>query len=300
MKLTIHSGTYVAAVSGGVDSVVLLDLLSKAAESSKNTLPTRIIVAHFDHGIREDSREDRLLVAELAKKYNYPFVYESIHLGSRASEEAARIARYNFLRKVKEAAGAKAIITGHHSDDAVETAIFNILRGTGRKGVVLEEFNDDIWRPLITYEKSQLYDHAKQHQLEWREDDTNQDTSYSRNHIRHTFLKKAATKQIDELKDKITAISKLNTDIDALLANVYHLQPRKNQIDRRVFASLPHSVAKEFLVYWLRSNVLYSFNAKTIERITVAIKTGMPNSQYDISDGNKLVLSSNTAYLKRT
>jgi tRNA(Ile)-lysidine synthetase-like protein len=128
MKIQLPKGRYVVAVSGGVDSVVLLDALSK--------LPNlELVVAHLDHGIREDSIEDRRFVASLAASYGLVFEYGEGRLGSGASEATAREARYNFLRGVKMKHDAKAIITAHHQDDLIETAILNMLRGTGRKGL---------------------------------------------------------------------------------------------------------------------------------------------------------------------
>ena len=298
MKLAIRPGKYVVAVSGGADSVVLLDILSSQLKSQNEIQPTRLIVAHLDHGVRPDSEQDRILVAKLAKEYGYPFVYQAVSLGIDASEDVARTARYNFLRKVKESSGATAIITGHHSDDAVETAVFNILRGTGRNGVMLQEYSDDIWRPLISYTKDDLRQYAKDKKLTWREDSTNQDTRYSRNYIRNNLLKKCTDSERTTLYQKIQTIRQLNTEIDALLVNIFHLQPKSYVLERRLFAGLPHIVAKEFLVYWLRKNRIYGFDSKTIERLTVATKTGLPGRRLDVVDGHSILLSVKTASLQ--
>lgn len=298
MKVAIKPGKYVVAVSGGVDSVVLLDILSSQLKSQNEIQPTRLIVAHLDHGVRPDSEQDRIFVAKLAKEYGYPFVYQAVSLGVHASEDVARTARYNFLRKVKESSGATAIITGHHSDDATETAVFNILRGTGRNGVMLHEYSDDIWRPLISYTKDDLRQYAKDKKLTWREDSTNQDTRYTRNYIRNNLLKKCTDNQRATLYQKIQTIRQLNSDIDVLLVNIFHLQPKLYVLDRRLFAGLPHIVAKEFLVYWLRKNRIYGFDSKTIERVTVAIKTGLPGRRLDIVDGHSILLSVKTVSLE--
>src|SRR5688572_27728765 len=128
MKINVAPGKYIVAVSGGVDSMVLLHLLSQHSQSE-------LIVAHFDHGIRPDSAEDRKLVEKTAKKYGLEFVYREGELGPGASEAEAREARYGFLQIIKVKHNAKAIVTAHHQDDMLETAIINMLRGTGRKGL---------------------------------------------------------------------------------------------------------------------------------------------------------------------
>src|SRR5665213_799396 len=128
MNVDLVPGKYVVAVSGGVDSISLLHILQAQPG-------VRLIVAHFDHGIREDSVEDRRLVQNVAREYRLPFVYDAGNLGVDTSEAAARQARYRFLRRVQQASGARAIVTAHHQDDLLETAILNLLRGTGRKGL---------------------------------------------------------------------------------------------------------------------------------------------------------------------
>ena len=146
MKLELEPGVYVVAVSGGVDSMVLLDLLRRQKD-------LKLVVAHLDHGIRSDSDLDRQLVQQVASKHGLAFVYNTAQLGPGASEALARKARYNFLRRVQLATNATAIVTAHHQDDLIETAILNLLRGTGRKG--LSSLGDDkhLRRPLLHVSK---------------------------------------------------------------------------------------------------------------------------------------------------
>src|SRR6185437_11240876 len=104
MEIKVPVGKYVLAVSGGVDSMVLLDLLS-------NLPGADLIVGHFNHGIRPEADRDEVLVAEAAKKYDLPFEAGRAYLGPKTSEEAARQARYDFLRSIQEKYGASKIIT---------------------------------------------------------------------------------------------------------------------------------------------------------------------------------------------
>ena len=107
MNVEIRPGTYVVAVSGGVDSMVLLDVLAQVPG-------LQLVIAHFEHGVREDSDEDLQLVESAAKHYDLPFIYERGNLGPTASEAVARAARYAFLRRVREQHAADAIVTAHH------------------------------------------------------------------------------------------------------------------------------------------------------------------------------------------
>jgi len=276
MKIELKRGRYVVAVSGGVDSVVLLDLLRLHPG-------VRITVAHYDHGIRSDSGADRQFVGALARRYGLPFVYDTGHLGARSSEAQARKARYDFLRRTVKATGADAIVTAHHQDDVLETAVINLLRGTGRKGLSSLTSGKGIIRPLLHVPKSEILDYAKRHGLEWREDSTNRDANYLRNHVRHNML--ANWSPAD--KQKLLAVSKnmqpVNAELDALLAA--NLQVKLN---RYWFIQLPHDVAREIMAAWLRKYDIGDFDHWTIERLTVAAKTASNGKAIDVVKGHSL------------
>lgn len=163
----------VIAVSGGVDSVVLLHMLSKQHED--------LVVAHFDHGIRDDSAMDAAFVQGLARHYGAVFETVREELGKQASEELARDRRYAFLREVAHRHNAP-IATAHHADDSIETIAINVTRGTGWRGLAV--LDSDIVRPLLDMSKAEIIAYASEHGLEWREDSTNMSDAYLRNRIR--------------------------------------------------------------------------------------------------------------------
>ena len=132
---------YVVAVSGGVDSVVLLDMVAQ------EVAPQRLIVAHFDHGIRPESADDAAFVKSLAKQYGLTFETKREELGANASEELAREHRYAFLRDVAKRYSA-TIMTAHHADDIIETIAINMTRGTGWRGLAVLD-SPGIERPLL-------------------------------------------------------------------------------------------------------------------------------------------------------
>lgn len=301
MKINLNSGTYVLAVSGGVDSVVLLDLLAKLAKSPQPKVPSnkkafsfqlsakdstnrfRFVVAHFDHGIREDSKLDRELVQKLAKKYSLPFAYDQGNLGPKASEATARDARYAFLNKVKDSVGAQAIITAHHQDDVIETAIINLLRGTNRKGLTSLQSRPGMIRPLLTFSKNEIIAYAKAHKLKWHEDSTNQDTKYLRNHIRRDILPKFSEAQRTDFLKHIIELGKTNQKIDKALTAQFQSQTDVKTQDRQWFTLLPHAVAREVLASWLRENNVNTADKKRLEHLVIAAKTLTPGKHSDIN-----------------
>lgn len=265
------------AVSGGVDSMVLLHLLTTNYQLPTTTL----LVAHYDHGIREDSALDRKLVQAAAAGYGLQFVYDEGRLGPGASEAAARAARYDFLHKVRQACQATAIVTAHHQDDLLETAIINLIRGTGRRGLSSLRSTDIIKRPLLKVPKAELLAYAEQNNLKWREDPTNQDTRYLRNYVRQLILPKFRPEQRQQLLGIIENITKLNDQIDARLVNHLHQHPAANRLDRKLFVPLSHIEAREVMAAWLRRNGC-RFDKKTIERLVVAAKTYRPGQRADV------------------
>ena len=266
MDMTIEPGTYVVAVSGGVDSMALLDMMRQRPD-------LRLVVAHLDHGIRADSAEDRRLVQAYAAEHGLPFVYHALELGERASEAAARAARYEFLHKVREATGARAVVTAHHQDDVLETAVHNIFRGTGRKGLSSLGAGEYLIRPLLHASKADLKKYALANGLKWREDSTNTNLAYKRNYIRHKVLPRLSKSQRQELHGYIKKTRQLNYEIDSLLEEYLRRQPAADRLDRKWFIGLPHGMAREMLAAWLRANGVGKFDRKLLERLVTAAKT---------------------------
>lgn len=283
MDIDLASGRYVLAVSGGVDSMVLLDVLRQRPD-------VHLVVAHFDHGIRDDSSEDRKLVQEIAKNHGLQFVYDEANLDPNASEAAARKARYDFLHTVREVSGAHSIITAHHQDDLIETVVLNLIRGTGRSGLAPLYTTDNVQRPLLNMTKAELYSYADQNQLQWHEDSTNQDTKYLRNYVRHVIIPALNDEQKQSLLAHIHQARGLNQDIDDIVTSMLHLQQSLHVLDRHWFIMLPHAVAKEIMKTWLERHEIRNIDRKLIERLVVIAKTSHPNRVADIDKKHLLYI----------
>lgn len=277
MRVTVGRGTYVLAVSGGVDSMVLLDILHRKPG-------VNLIVAHFDHGIRKDSAQDRKLVQQTAKRLGLQFVYHAAKLGPDTSEATAREARYKFLHDVRASARAKAIITAHHQDDVLETAIMNLLRGSGRRGLTSLRSTDGIVRPLLEHSKERIKDHAISFSIPWREDATNRDTKYKRNYIRAHIMPKLTSGQRAQLLILLEDLTSINDELDSVIAGWLHQQPATNILDRKWFIGLPHNLSREITHAWIRSHGVKNITKKAIERLVTAMKTGKAGQSADIDD----------------
>lgn len=293
MKVELPRGKYVVAVSGGVDSMTLLDLLAKQRG-------LELIVAHFNHGIRPDSTQDEQFVRQEAESYQLTFEVGYGRLGPGASEEQARAARYNFLKGVKQKYQAAAIVTAHHQDDLIETAILNIMRGTGRRGLTAISENPDIIRPLLHYSKKDILAYAKKQKLQWREDPTNKDESYLRNFIRLRIVPKLNDTQRRQFLQRIQKLSTTNRIINQEIENLSQKIVKDKAIERTLFIALPTEISREVLMHFLRQNNIRGFDKKTIERLAVVVKTARANTKHDVVGGTSLMITSSQALLSTT
>ncbi len=258
---------YLVAVSGGIDSVVLLDMLVRRGKHE-------LVVAHFDHGIRDDSAQDAILVAGLAKEYGLEFESKREELGAKASEELARTRRYQFLRVVAKKHGAR-LVTAHHADDAIETVAINIVRGTGWRGLAV--LDSDIIRPLLGISKQEIATYANKHNLKWHEDSTNASDAYLRNRIRRKTneLTDDSKRQLLGLRAHQVALKK---QIDDEVCTLVGDGPRYS---RYFFTHLDSKTSIECL----RCITHVRLTRPQLAQAVLAIKTARPKAIYQAGDG---------------
>ena len=212
-----QSGTYILAVSGGADSMVLLDLFARASSERDY----KLVVGHFNHQTRSDNALDSALVERVSQASGLVFEL-GVAESSLASEATARVARYSYLNLLKSKYQAAGIITAHHRDDVIETSLLNLARGTDFRGLVPMR-SGDVMRPLLKVTRSELRDYAHQRQLVWREDYTNLDVANPRNFLRHELLPLATPswqQSYERLLFQIGTVSaELELAVDKLVPN---------------------------------------------------------------------------------
>lgn len=176
------------AISGGLDSVVLANLMHKLGFS--------IGFAHCNFQLRGiESDADEVFVKALAETLNVPFYIQKFETETYANEQkqsiqlAARSLRYEWFQEIANEFQYDYILTAHHTDDALETFLINLSRGTGIDGLTgIPEQNGNIVRPLLPFTRSELKQYAENENLQWREDSSNASTKYLRNKIRHDIV----------------------------------------------------------------------------------------------------------------
>lgn len=178
----------IVGVSGGTDSVVLLDLLQK--------LDYKCIIAHCNFNLRKDeSKRDESFVRTLSKANQIPLYVIDFETNEYATtnnisiEMAARELRYSWFEKLCRENDAQAIAVGHHLDDNIETMLLNLTRGTGLKGLTgMPVRNGNIVRPLLNISRNEISQYLNENKLKFVEDGSNASTEFLRNKIRHQLI----------------------------------------------------------------------------------------------------------------
>jgi tRNA(Ile)-lysidine synthase len=194
--------TLVLGISGGLDSMALLDLACRARRAAPDAY--RLVGAHLHHSLRGvDADRDAELCRRTCETQEVPFVADRVDVRALARtegigiEEAGRLARHRFFARLARKHGSAWILLAHHADDQVETIQMHMLRGAGLRGLSgmrtvrklsVEGLRFTVFRPLLETWREEIRAYAADEHLTWREDRSNQDPTFLRNRVRHEFL----------------------------------------------------------------------------------------------------------------
>ena len=313
------------AISGGVDSMVLAKLLilsHRVAESpshrenselkaqssafsvqSSELKVQNLAFAHCNFHLRgDDSNRDEQFVTEFAKENNIPLYIKHFDTEAYAKENslsiemAARELRYAWFKELKETHNFNKVALAHHGDDQIETFFINFLRGSGIKGLKgMKPQNDFYIRPLLWSNRNEIEAFAKDNDIRWVEDYTNQETVYLRNKIRHNIIP-----VFDEMKNN--ARQSLNFSINCLssendlyrslleekISNIEFVDENYRSIENRHF--LQDANGKQLLFEWVRG---YGFNFEQTESMFDAMRNGRSGSVWQSvgTVGTRLIAS---------
>ncbi|GAB4340193.1 MAG: tRNA lysidine(34) synthetase TilS [Candidatus Abyssubacteria bacterium] len=209
--------TVLVALSGGPDSVCLLDVLSQLRRKYSIT----ICAAHFNHKLRDAADEDARFAEQLARERDLAFVTNSADVKDFAEahklslEAAGRTLRYEFLRRSAMAVGAQRVAVGHTADDQAETVLMRLLRGTGPDGLagippvrsLADSEGPAVIRPLIDVWRGEVMEHVRSRNLEFRIDTTNELPDFLRNRIRLQLLPHLEHEYNPHIKERLAAVA---------------------------------------------------------------------------------------------
>lgn len=280
-NLIAEGDKLILALSGGVDSMVLADLLLKAK--------VEFVAAHCNFHLRgEESDGDERFVREFAEKNGVQCFVKHFDTEQYATEQgisiemAARELRYAWFEELRQELNYDFIAVAHHADDQLETFFINLLRGAGIRGLKgMQPINGNIIRPLLDFSREEVHQYAIENGIKWREDHTNAETQFLRNKIRH------------ELLPVIDGISKEGRN--AILKSISHLalenELYRELVNEKLFQivstgraprwgadtmRIPPMVTEQLLFEWLRD---YGFNSDQVHFIYEAM-SGQPGTAF--------------------
>lgn len=304
-KLIENGDVIVLGLSAGPDSVFLLYCLIQLREKLKKLkIEYSLILAHINHGIRDEAVIDENLAKMYSQKYNIPIYIEHKNVGKIAKElkiseeECGRDIRYNFFDKIKENVFANKIAVAHNSNDNAETIIFNFMRGTGINGLCGMEYinKQGIIRPILNIKKEEILDFLDNNNVEYAVDKTNLENKYTRNKIRNELIQHIEEKYNPNIINTINKMSEILT-MDKQIINEYIKETYKSivinrkkgytQIDRKKFNEA-NDYAKPYIIRKAVEETVG--NTKDLEYIHVndiikLLTTGITGKQFII--GNK-------------
>ena len=285
--------TYLLAVSGGVDSMVLADLFQVSG--------LKFQVAHINYHLRnEDSNLDQKLVSDFCERYQIPFHLYEVSAEDQKPENSiqnwARELRYQFFRKIQKEQNLEYLVTAHHLNDQLETFIINLSKASGIKGLSGIPANDNnIIRPLLNFSKEEIYEFAEENNVEFREDKSNQKTDYLRNKVRHNVVPELEKINDDFLQNFSKSMEILNQTKDVLndLINEKitgfktNIETGQTIIDKEKFSKESDLILFEILKR-------FGFNdEKEMQKIfTTQTGSSFFNSEYQLTiNSNELILN---------
>ena len=275
--------SYVLAVSGGVDSMVLLEQFIQLQKK----YPIIITVVHIHHHLRKESDEEEVMVREFCRKRNLSVdVYHWEEGSSQNSgiEEKARQFRYEKLKESQQKHHASYVVVAHHADDQVETVLMKLTRGSTLEGIAgmkpIRPFGEGyLIRPFLTVDKKALYEYASMHQILYSEDTTNQSVAYTRNRFRQEMIP-LFKKENPKFNQKIQEFTKTLQEQQELIGTITY------QWMEQALVELPNGW------FWNKDSYLKQpIGLQKVILVEISKKIGGLLSTKNVSDIHKAILS---------
>lgn len=299
----------VVGVSGGPDSMCLLNILYN--------LKKDIIVCHVNHMIRENAILDEQYVENYCIKKGIPVFIERIPVLDKAkqekigTEEAGRVARYEFFEKIAKQEGSNKIATAHNANDNAETVIMNIIRGTSINGLKgIEEKRGKLIRPLVTISREEIEEYCRDEKLNPRQDETNQNLIYTRNKIRNQvipYIKKEFNPNIIQTINRMSFLAAEESNyLQEESKSAYkqicieeNIKERKFILDLKKFNSLALVIKRRVILYTINmaTNSTSTIKKIHIEDIIKLCQKNIGNKYLTPTKGLKIYVKNRKIYI---
>lgn len=272
----------VLAVSGGPDSICMLDILNDIKNDVTIDINFEIVVAHVNHMIRKEAEEDEKYVKKYCEEKQIEFYSKSIDVQKMANnnkigvEEAGRNARYDFFDEILERTNAQKIAIAHNKNDNVETVLMHIIRGSGINGLKgIEPERGKYIRPIIECERNEIEEYCTQKNLQPRIDKTNFENEYTRNKVRNLlipYIQKEFNPNLIKTIDRLSnLVAEEENYMDKQVENVYKElliseKEKEIQLNLKIF-NIQEKVIKSRVILYTITRLFG--NSKGLEKIHI-------------------------------
>ena len=293
----------IIALSGGIDSMVLFDILEKLNEN--------IVIAHVNHNKREESIDEYHYIEKMAQQKGVPFEGYSITDDAKSNfPHDARLKRYEFFRAIAQKYKSKKIAVAHHLDDQVETILMRIVRGTsfsGYSGIkeIRMDRNVAIIRPLMDIKKKQILAYAKEHKITFFEDATNKEDMYTRNRFRNNIIP-LLEEENPNLDQKIIQLAEYIDSANEVLEKEKNTFLAKycmyNNISLEAFNKLPKAIKIKVIQHLVNSSTNDSVEV-TYDQYKAIIDLCLqdtPNQELSLSEGYRFVKEYEVIFVEKS
>ena len=300
-----HNDYVVIGLSGGPDSMALLDILLEYRKEVK----FNIVCAHVHHNIRKESDDEALFVENYCLENDVIFEMIKLDYNGNFTESLGHKLRYDFFNKIINKYNSKYLFTAHHGDDLVETILMRIVRGSSLNGYsgfesISKRASYTILRPLVSVSKEEILKYLEDENIPYVIDNSNNDTCYTRNRYRKYILPKLKEEEenvhLKFLKFS-NMLNELNEFISHYVDNIYQDIVQNNNIDIVKLKRCEHIIQLEIINRWLynhyQDNILL-VNDKHVDNIINMINNVKPNLTINIPN-YQVIKSYDKLYIKQ-
>lgn len=288
-----HDDYYVVGVSGGSDSMCLLDLLRRSG--------LKLVICHVDYSIRNDTQVDYQIVHDYALKYGIDFHFKKITEYPKENfEQVARWIRYDFYAKIGQEYGTNKVFLGHHKDDVLETILMQrdrhnpyIKQGIEKETVIR---GNHVYRILLDYTKKEILEYCKQNKITYHDDYTNFDIKYKRNYYRNVVLSKLSDDKKQEILDEA---NRHNEKLERNEENYKKVLEKNCKEGKLYYLQISQEDLQGVLRLYLMDYLpIKRITQSLVEEIALFLKNGKPNGQIVLPVNLRFIKEYDNGYIQ--
>lgn len=284
--------TLILSVSGGNDSMALLDMLKDA--------PYPLVVVHFNHQKRHDSEQDAKLVESYCQKHDLPYHYYALEISGGNFHHIAHQLRAHYLKEVADIHHTPYILTAHHLDDLLENILIKLTRGSNLLGYAgmqqIHEKDGYVFvKPLLYVPKDELKAYVQTHHVPYLEDQSNEENLYLRNRYRHAIIP-VMHQENNMLLETVRQYHTQLTNAFKYIRKQSAAFVKDNTINVREYQCLDDALKDDVIAFMLES-LQISFNMRVIAKIRSILLSNRPNMAYHLGNNHTFVKSYDNAYV---